>query len=439
MQYTFLSIFFCAMLFFNISCRKISEAHDEQRTLHNLTANEEMAEKIALISETESLLQKVYVFSEVVNEVNAAIFSEYERDESISLLNLLDTMSGLYRHEPFRRRPVSFGAFAREFRKAFKQGEYPHVSKVYGSILNGIIQRSSNLMANNVGVVDTVMESWILNNVKIYFPYSENYSSSYDPGSPFINDPNGLVLVTTVAADREADSGPGSEPYVYWPDRSSPKEIRYRSVTVNDAYAENTRATHIINVADNVLDPPPPTTPPVSGVPVYKVFIGWVRCTRQLDKLISIENGGGPELRFSRGFAVMDANGQVTTGFPFIAYDGLKRKDVRRSRWKQILLLWDSNWKPEKVEQALGIWERDTRGTVTLNSIVSYSSNGQTITTNVASTGQSQDAIIRNFGIDRNFFFSNGFVNQGWGFMQGWPIFDGSADVSYTMPFEILN
>jgi hypothetical protein len=247
-------------------------------------------------------------------------------------------------------------------------------------------------------------------------------------------------LVTLVAADRDADSGPGSEPYYYQAGRDAPRQLRWRTVTVNDNYADVIKATHIINVMDVRSDPPPPPNPPITGVTIYKVYLGWVKCTKQYDYLIAKRgHGGGSELKFGRGFAIQDANGSVSTGFPFVEVE-LKRRQIRKGLWKQVLSLWDTNWTPDKVEQALCIFEEDDNDPTTVTSTVSYTNNGVTTSTNVSTTIRSKDPVIKNSLINRNFYFGTGTMNQGWGFHTSlWPIYDGNSNVSFTMPYEIVN
>ncbi|MCF1715890.1 hypothetical protein L0U88_14720 [Flavihumibacter sp. RY-1] len=117
----------------------------------------------------------------------------------------------------------------------------------------------------------------------------------------------------------------------------------------------------------------------------------------------------------------------------------MKRKEIRKGTWKQVLTLWDTNWTSEKVEQALGIYEEDNNDPSTLTSTVSYSYNGVTTSVNVSSTVRTNDPIIRNFIINRNFYFGTGTTNQGWGFQSQWPIFDGNTNVMYTLPYEVIN
>lgn len=399
--------------------------------------------KIALIKELKEVLQSVYLNQNALDEVNAAIYSSFEPDESISITSLLSpNRIGLYNHPAFLEMKIDHGTFKEEFKKQLNKKSYPLIQKYYSGYLSDEVGSSANSNSSDVMVaLDSLpLEVFNVNSIKIYFPYSENWGSLYNPGTPGLNTVTDQMqrLVTLVAADREADSGPGNEPYYYQAGRDAPRQLRWRTVTVNDNYAELTKATHIINIMDVRSDPPPPPNPPITGVTIYKVYLGWVKCTKQYDKLISIRNGGGSELRFGRGFATADANGNVNPGFPFIAVN-MKRKEIRKGTWKQVLTLWDTNWTSEKVEQALGIYEEDNNDPSTLTSTVSYSYNGVTTSVNVSSTVRTNDPIIRNFIINRNFYFGTGTTNQGWGFQSQWPIFDGNTNVMYTLPYEVIN
>jgi hypothetical protein len=399
--------------------------------------------KIALIKELKEVLQNVYLNQDALDEVNAAIYSSYEPDESISITSLLSTNRiGLYNHPAFLEMKIKTGTFKEEFLNQLNVKSYPLIEKYYSGYLTDKLSSSVNGGHSDVmAALDSLpLEVFNVSGIKIYFPYSENWGSLYNPGTPGLNTVTDQMqrLVTLVAADREADSGPGNEPYYYQAGRDAPRQLRWRTVTVNDNYAELTKATHIINVMDVRSDPAPPPNPPISGVTIYKVYLGWVKCTKQYDKLISFSNGGGSELRFGRGFAIPDASGNVTAGFNFFPVN-MKRKEIRKGTWKQVLTLWDTNWTTDKVEQPLCIYEDDNNDPSTLTSTVSYSNNGVTTSVNVSSTVRTNDPVIRNFIINRNFYFGTGTTDQGWGFQSQWPIFDGNTNVMYTLPYEVIN
>jgi hypothetical protein len=431
------------------SCRKENFSTTTPKETAPVFPKSPQEKEIAsLTNEIGQVLDEVYLNHDAFNEVNAAIYSGFEKDECITVNSLLQpNSSALYKSENFKKMYIKPGSFYRSFKEALSKGDYPLIKKYYGKNFQSttMANRNPSPLTTMVAVDSGLLkqEIWVVNSVKIYFPYSENFSTMYRPDNPGINQPDGRYFVTKVTADRDADSGPGREPYLYYgTSRTSPPTVKYNAVTVDDNYAEVT-PTHIVNVMDVKLDPTPPVTPPPASGPIYKVYVGWVRDNKhQYDVLISLSgNGGGSELQFGRGYAYQDANGQVQSDFPF-APVFLSRKAIRKANWVHVLMLWDTNWRTDQLDHKLGIYEDDTRGSVTFTGSVSgnFRINGvnQTVSTGISITKPSQDAIIRNLNLDRDFFFHNGTTNQGWGFQDLWPIYDGGSIISYTLPYEIV-
>jgi len=339
------------------------------------------------------------------------------------------------------------GTFFTSFKTTFLKGNYPLIKKYYGKNFDQATPAYRGLTSATMAIVDSGLlkqEIWVKNSVKIYFPYSENFSTMYRPDNPGINQIDDKYMVTMVTADRDADSGPGREPYIYYgTTRGSTPVVKYSAVTVNDSYSEIT-PTHIVSIIDNVMDPAPPTTLPPISQPIYKSYIGWVKVNNQhqYDRLISFSgNGGGSELRFGRAYAFQDANGQVQTDMPFVQAN-LSRKAIRKGTWVHVLSLWDTNWRTDQLDHKLGIYEEDNKSSITFTGNVSLSATVSGITATrtlgFSVTKQSQDAIISNMNLDRDWYFHNGTTNQGWGMQDLWPILGGGSDVNYTMPYEIV-
>ena len=443
-------IFISCFLILTASCKKefLEKSTSSNDIKFPITDREK--ELTSLTQEIENVLDSIYQKPEVLNEVNAAIYSGFETDESISIKNLLQPDDGsLYHFPSFTKQDIIPGSFYKYFKAEVSNGNYPLINKYYSDYLNA--NKNSNVSSSSTnkdavtGSVSALSnadwlqyEIWVVNSVRIYFPYSENFASRYQPNNPDINN-DALHLVTTVAADRDADSSPnGKEPYLYDPGNGRPLLIKFRIVNVDDSYAES-KPLHVVNVSNGEADPLPPATPPPTTGPIYKVWISWVRCNKQYDRLISFTgNGGGSELRFANGYAYQDANtAQVIPNYTF-AGANLSRKDIRKNRWVHPFQLWNTNWKTEQISNMLGIWEDDTQGSVTFTGSVSGKFLGITSTVGVSITKPSQDAIIRNLLIDRDYFFRDGANDQGFGFQDNWPIRDGSSTVSYTMPYQIV-
>lgn len=432
------------------SCKKDLSDHvfkttDEVR----FPQTEQEKELASLTKEIQNVLLVVYAHSKALEEVNAAIYSGFSVDESISIKDLLQPDGGaLYNYSDFIKRHITPGSFFKYFKEETSNGKYPLINKYYGIYLqNKPFDVSSSLALRSTTTTSHLPDSnllkieiWVVNSVKIYFPYSENFSATYDPGGPTntYSNPGGPV-VTTVSADREADSGPGQEPY-WVTDSYGVQHLTSRQVIVDDTYAEVT-ATHIVNVMD--YPQPPPIPAPTTPGPIYTVYIGWVRCNHQYDHLISLKNGGGSELWFGEGYASRDAStGQINPNFPANPVY-LSRKDIRKNRWVHPFVVWDTNWKIEQTNHALGIWEEDTQGSQTFTGSLSGEFKVGTVTlkstVGYSKTIVSQDPILRNTNIDRDYYFRTAAQNVEFrGFQDGWPIRNADGHVDFTMPYQIF-
>ena len=423
------------------SCRKSLQEINDNAVFPTI---EDDKKKVALIKEVASILETVYKDPYAYYEVNTAIYSEFYEDERVLLKDLLlPESSALYKTQSFLSFKAEKGRFAKIFLETMKRGKYPLLQ----SQLNRFINKTNNSRDYAMIAVpaDTAIE--IFSNskgVSIYFPYSENFrvpltTSYFDK----VNTPPYITyLATIVAADREADSGPGKQP-----DKLNSDVLRFIDVTVNDDYAEQ-RVTHIVGSGAD-----PRTERPMQPQDVNVVFLGEVLCNKQYDNFINFShlNGGGPDLRFMRGDGFLQpVSGQISNAQNTITVD-LKRKDCRRGgRWKKVYAIWDSNWQTENLNQVFGIWEEDKSGTQAYTGTVSTTlTNGTTGTgtstgnTTVSTIGYSisvttKDPIIRQMNWNRESFFmyNRGGLNNGCGTKDGWTIYDCNQTVRYTLPTQ---
>lgn len=405
-------------------------------------------ESVATIKEITSILKSIYGKAWVVYEVNAAIKSEFYEDETVPLRDLLTPdRSPLYKSQKFLAAKAQPGVFKKAFAEQLQKGDYPNLKKLMGQPPSSLSRTMNEWPA-----VDTANEIWSDQyGYSIYFPYSEDYPL-VTPFDPDINTINGQ-LVTIVAADREADSAPGYEPY-HEPDPvvrqqldCTPENICYVLVTVDDNYADGefgNHATHIVGVGaePSIVNSTHQTSQ------VYLVFIGDVKLTEHFDKLISLSgNGGGSEIRFIRGSAYLQPNnsGQITNATNTISKN-FKRRD--KGKWKALNSIWDSDWKVDNHEQIFGIYEDDTQGTKTFSGSLTTTltvppapqSPGGTIvgTYGYSITVQTQDEIIKQMNWDRTSFYqyNQGGLNNGCGTRNGWTIYDCGLGIRYTMPTQ---
>ncbi|MBL7737854.1 MAG: hypothetical protein JNK14_01460 [Chitinophagaceae bacterium] len=399
--------------------------------------------RVEAIKEVTSILKRIYKDPNVVYEVNSAIKSEYYTDERVLLRDLLTPdKSPVYKSKKFIESLSVKGTFKEAFIEELDKGNYPR--------LNAIMSNSANRtfrLTDDWPIIDTTNEIWTNEyGLSIYFPYSEDFPS-INPHDPTNNTETGQ-LVTLVSADREADSGPGYEPYVSTGNPNEPMcpdNICYNNVTVDDAYAE-LHPVHIVGVGaePNTANSPSGTTS------VYIVYIGVIKCVKQYDRLISFTgNGGGSELRFTRGDIYLQPNtsGQITN-FQNIITVNIKRKDIRKKNWKVVNNLWDSDWEIDNTEEIFGIYEEDTQGTKTFSGSLTSTLTNPPVGGNPGGTGQgqlgysisvqTQDDIIRQLNWNRTSFYTynQGGLNNGCGTLNGWTLYDCYSDVMYTMPTQ---
>ena len=201
------------------SCKKeafIQEAPDNAI----FPQTEKEKKSVSVIKEVAKILEAVYQDPHAVYEVSAAIFSEYYQDESVLIKDLLfPETSPLYKTEAFKKYKSKTGIFKQKFFKTLLEGEYPNLKEAMGinnqsrEIINGA--PASGLSA--AVPTDTTMEIYSNSSgIMIYFPYSENFGSSFTT-SYFdnINESTQGPKATIVAADREADSGLQDKSHTY--------------------------------------------------------------------------------------------------------------------------------------------------------------------------------------------------------------------------------
>jgi hypothetical protein len=402
------------------SCREVEEKEivPEPVPVHAipdgapLTADQELLNRLDQVS---MILLEIYEDSLVREEVNAAIATGFYKDERILLKDLLRPEESLiYKDAAFSgRRKFAKPLFAERFRNALNSGKYLNANKFSSAGRRMSAQQTEDY--------------FIQNNVSIYYPYSEEGRTG---------------RITTVSSKYESDSHPGTRPYPCG-DRDNPSTC-YMTVTVNDDYAFSS-PTHIVG-----LRAEPARTGQTTGTEINKVFLGWIRCTKQYDRLVSLTgNGGGSEIKVVRadGYLKLSDNQQVTSpeGVISIGSEGsIKRRDIRKGNWVRVYAIWDWNWEVDNKEQVLGIFEEDTQGEKKIEgSLTTKLTKPDNTTTEIKPIGYSitvktQDEIIRNWNISREAFFRDGRNDQQHGFHDGWPIYDGGSPVSFTLPFEVI-
>jgi hypothetical protein len=437
------SIFWGAIVILLYSCQKEIQ-HATPKSETTISLSQVQQDQIALTKEVTDLLKNVYQDPKALYEVCAAIYSGYYKDERVLLKDLLfPETSPIYKSEEFKNRKAEPGVFKNVFWEFYQKGDYPYLKEALKPKSKRGNENLLSIESNTAAFpTDTSMEIFSNSNgVSIYFPYSENFGSSFTPS--YFDNINKSVygpLATLVNADRESDSGLGSEPYIVERrEYSGPVfyYIFYRTVTVDDTYAEQ-KPTHIVGVSAE-----PAKIQSVMDIQGKLVFIGDVKCTKQYDRLISFTgNGGGSELRFIRGdgYLKQNDNGQITSPENTISVN-LTRKNIRKEQWKKVYSIWDSNWEQDNKEQVFGIYEEDNEGSKTFNGSIQTTLKFGDNSTQIGPIGfsmtvKSNDPIIRQLNWNRESFFqfNRGGLNNGCGVKDGWTIYDCNTSVMYTMP-----
>lgn len=347
------------------------------------------ARKAELVNLSE-VLRKVAWEVEAKKELMVAIASGYYEDEQVELNDLLSfSTAAIYRDDRFVKlaaaTKVTPGSFARSWRKFYSDGTQQG--------------RTDGITVNS--------------DVVIYFPYSDAFVST-----AAVTTSNVTVVPATVDANSVEVVGPDGE-----------------LVVVNDAYASQNPVLIVqpgeATIAETGVIPSPAT-----------VFVGYVRCVKQYDALISFTgNGGGSEIMIGRssGYLSYNSNMQITNFEGDLIQVAFKRSEISNNSWRRLYSIWDHNWEPEVSSQLLSIWEDDTKGTKKFD--VSFETNVKTpkgdfkMSVKFSNEVSTQDDIIRQLEVDRLALFTNGKKNMNFGFKDFWPIYDGGGNVSFTLPF----
>lgn len=199
------------------------------------------------------------------------------------------------------------------------------------------------------------LESFLTsNNLRLYWPYSENFSEDDIP------------TISYHSIDNEDEN----EGFVV--DQGKQKtNATFSTVTVNDEYAYNNSTYLIIPCEEEIQyyktaqvqsscggggglpsDPTPPSDGGGgSGNVAKKVQIGYGKLTKQMDGLFA----GGSEIYWHSANAILTYSGDTTPTVHGIKIKyTFSRPDISNKRWKTIFSDFDLNW--DKYENARQMW-----------------------------------------------------------------------------------
>lgn len=340
------------------------------------------------LSKITGIFKVLYKDNANVRLVNAAIYARVFADETVLLGDLIfPAQSRLPQYPRFDSLTLLWRADLTDFARQF----WVEVGKRNDSDLEQFLQTlvPSSSLGNQF-----VPEDGTAPPVSVYYPYSENFSST--SGGSY------LPTVSLLTATADTDEAPGSKP-VY----ENGSLTGYDTVLIDDNYASS-HSTHIVGVngpEEPVGNPggglvvgfggvclSPGCNGPVSNPPIVptelkrSVLIDNYILKIQYDNLISFSgNGGGSELRINR----ISAHLQPTVGPAVSTFSPLQappnypvgytidqglasftRQEIRDKVWKATATLpesrWDMNWVQNNHEQALAVWEYDNTSQRTL-------------------------------------------------------------------------
>lgn len=153
-------------------------------------------------------------------------------------------------------------------------------------------------------------------------------------------------------------------------------------VTVNEEYADKFPVILIMpkdEDNEDVKGMALQTVEPSKGDPVYEVRIGRIRCANYCGGLFE----GELELRIGRGYPEYNsttgvATGKMSTVIPINYPRSYARAAIRdytvhsEAGWFYVYLPWDTNWKIERAQQCILVYEYDTVKETTLTTTVGY-------------------------------------------------------------------
>ncbi|MBL7859831.1 MAG: hypothetical protein JNJ65_01635 [Cyclobacteriaceae bacterium] len=284
-----------------------------------LIKSEADRQNMEAILTTTRVLRKIYKDRNVIEEVNAAIASDYYEDERVLLKDLLNPEnSPIYQLPQFKERQLKRGFEVGIFKTSFER-ELGHQEK-----------SGENFRTNEEFFDDS--------GVSIYFPYHEQ--------TQYTN-----YIYAIVPATVEADQQVIPMPYGPEPDIINPPD---HTMLVNDNYSE-IYPTHIVGMgAETTLNQTQ------QNCANLKVSIGKIKVLnqKQYDSFISFNgNGGGSEFFFI-GVKAQSTTTPITS-WNNTAYHYVTRSAIRNGNWIDIWRTLDQNWQSNSINQLFGIYEYD--------------------------------------------------------------------------------
>ncbi|MEP1151980.1 MAG: hypothetical protein ABJH08_09675 [Balneola sp.] len=399
MNYVKISLMILFISSLLLSCSKTATDSFEEISL-----TEDQLEMKSKMKQTSLILLDLVTEKDVIQELKIATSYalEQERDEDVTFSELMHDNSDYKMNTKYKNSNV-LGSFKSHFKTLINTK-----SKINGS------------------TIDPDLESYLIqNNLKIYWPYSENWDSDVVP------------TISYHPLDNE-DTNEGFKPV-----RAKSSGFGYENITMNDDYAYNNPSLLIVPCEENMM--------------VYKT---------NLNEAISCGGGGGPSnpgggsgnddtnpgeydinqvilhsARLSEQYDGLFAGGsevfwQLTDAVKLTTYDSqpevrygqsrknFSRRDIRKKYWKNLSTTVDDDWADYELAKELYIWEGD-EGDVKVDFSLGVNvkiSESVSANFNVsAKVDKKRDDLYKGF-MDRNVFYTLNRTDIGLGRRDGFQV-----------------
>ena len=367
-----------------------------------------------VLRQTSFVLAAISTDPDVAYEIEWGVKTGYYSDESILLKELFFPEKSELYNNPKNKYPGKH-VFAGKFAETFARGNYPHAEEF----------KDFSLPAARTANYAPPTDYLIQNGVQIYFPYSEEFGTTY----PDYTQPWNQVTTTYEPINNE-DANWGEKP-VRNPVRDDRGPWIYESVWVDDDYAFANR-TYILNTDPDPAPARIATCEPNCPMATI-VKIGWVKSENQFGGIFK----KGPKLRFvqAEGFIIPNA----TTTQPMFAEVGinLTRRDVRKRTWKAFDGVWDLNWSEAEKEHSMTVYEWDKKGSQKWTGSVKVSVGTVELNAGFEQNLQSQSSLVYVQQMPRTPFLAANVVDLGNGLRDNFTVYK-SQGVYFTIPIQIV-
>jgi hypothetical protein len=219
-------------------------------------------------------------------------------------------------------------------------------------------------------------------------------------------------------------------------------------VKVNEEYADKYMVLLIMPKYDDdgLMGIDIKDIPGAKGDPVYEVRIGKIRCADYCGGLFE----GELELRLSRGFPEYNmTTGAVTGKFTTVIPVNYPRSYAKaainnytvhsEAGWLTVSIPWDTNWRAEKIQQCILVYEYDTVKESTESASVGYKKDdiSPTITVSMKATYSGDFLGLSEW--DRDWFYvTNTNPSSGDDVKDGWTVRNTCREFKLTTPAQTL-